>query len=254
MEGKIAHRILRCNILLGWHFMPRMGEYLLTGKEDSNRHPLHMSDVEPLKGGVRREWGPDVNGVSIYISGPKTDWLNQGSARPRSKVDEDSPNKNLCVVTAMVGLFGAYPAKLQKSRDSPFATWRNGEAIPANHVTSILRAADFQQGQDSSAYPLHSLRAGGATALYRATRAIELVGRFGRWRTASISCYLWESDQEMAGLSSLMIKGGRTLHLSNNGMKAPLRFSYWQIDIPGPIRGRRGRGPDLATPHPPYGG
>ena len=147
------------------------------------------------------EWGPSANGVSIYISGSKTDGLNQGPARPHRKVDDNSPNPHLCVATALLKLREAYPSKFHNARDSPFATCRNGEAMPSNYATSILRAAAFKQGRDSPSYSLHSLRAGGATAVYRATRDIELVSRFGRWRTASISCYLWESDQAMACLS-----------------------------------------------------
>ena len=220
VDGNIDNRILWCSILLGWHFMLRMSEYVVTGKETQERHPLHMGDIEPLCDGVRCEWGPHVNGVSIFISGSKTDWLNQGATRSHSKVEPGSPNSHLCVVTALLGLFDAYPAKFRKARDAPFTTWRSGEAIPASNITAILRAAAFKQGQKSEAYSLHSLRAGGATALYRATRDIELVARFGRWRTASISSYLWESDQAMSGLSDMMIKGGHTLHLSTKGLEA----------------------------------
>ena len=216
-KDNIDNRILRCNILLGWHFMLRMSEYIVKGKETEGRHPLHMEDIEPLKDGVRCEWGPGVNGVSIFISGSKTDWLNQGATRSHSKVAPGPPNSQLCVVKALLDLYECFPAKFRKMRGSPFATWRNGTAIPAAYVTATLRAAAFKQGYKSDAYSLHSLRAGGATALYRATRDIELVARFGRWRTASISSYLWESDQTMSGLRSLMLQGGHTLHLSTKG-------------------------------------
>ena len=118
------------------------------------------------------------------------------------------------MVTALLGLHAAFPAKFRTAKDTPFATWRNGANIPGAYITATLRAAAFKQGNCSNSYSLHSLRAGGATALYRSTRDIELVARFGRWRTASISSYLWESDQAMAGLSTLMLTGGHTLHLS----------------------------------------
>ena len=198
--------------------MMRMSEYLVTGKETGARHPLHTADIEPLYDGVKTEWGQHVNGVSIFISGSKTDWLNEGATRSHSRVDENSPNKHICVVRALVALHSAFPAKFANKRDTPFACWRNGGAIPAPHVASIIRASIFKQGRASDSYSLHSLRAGGATALYRATRDIELVARFGRWRTASISAYLWESDQAMAGLSALMTQGGHTLHVSTKGL------------------------------------
>ena len=217
VPNNIDNRILWCSVLLGWHFMLRMSEYVVTGKETTQRHPLHTQDIEPLHDGVRCEWGPEVNGVSIFISGSKTDWLNQGATRSHSKVGPGSPNSHLCIVSALQGLFDVYPAKFTKAKDQPFTTWRNGQPIPGTYITATLRAAAFSQGNRTESYSLHSLRAGGATALYRATRDIELVARFGRWRTASISSYLWESDQAMAGLSALMLLGGHTLHLSTKG-------------------------------------
>ena len=131
----------------------RMSEYLVAGREGGDRHPFHTNDIEPMMDGVRREWGPRVNGVCIYISGSRTDWLNQGPTRSHRKVGEDSPDKYLCAAAAVLALFGAYPAKFQNSRGAPFATWCNCVAIPANHATSILRAAALKQGHDSSAYP-----------------------------------------------------------------------------------------------------
>ena len=186
-------------------------------KRWGERHPIYMSDIEPLRDGVRCAWGGGRKRASLFISGSKTDWLNQGATRSHRKLDPEAPNKHLCVVSALQGLYQAYPDKFRMARDTPFATWRNGNNIPGQFIAATLRTAAFKHGYKAESYSLHSLRAGGATSLYRATRDIELVARFGRWRAASISSYIWESDQAMEGLSARMLEGGHTLHVSTKG-------------------------------------
>ena len=54
-------------------------------------------------------------------------------------------------------------------------------------------------------YGSHSLRIGGATALYNATHDVEYVKRFGRWSSNSFSLYLWESRDSTKGLADKML-------------------------------------------------
>ena len=213
--------ILWATTLLGWFFMLRMGEYLTTNSRNCNseRRPISTSDIEPRCRGEPTEWGPHVDEVSVFISGSKTDWLNQGCIRSHSKIESGSPNVELCVVRALIGVFKAFPAKLRKHKDLPFATWKNGSPIPSTHVAATLRAAVFKNGNNPQAFSLHSLRAGGATALYRATGDIELVARFGRWKSKSISAYLWESHEMMEGLGQKMVAKFHTLRKATKRLK-----------------------------------
>ena len=203
--------------LLGWFFMLRMSEFLDTRgpTPPDDRHPLLVSDIDPLCAGVITHWGDHVDEVVIHISGSKTDWLNQGCIRSHFKVSGGSQNKDVCVVRALTDLYKRYPEKFN-NREVVFATWRNGEAIKPPHLTTLLRSAVLKNGADPSKYSIHSLRAGGATALYRATHDIDLVARFGRWKSASISAYLWEIHQMMTGLSDCMVRGGHVLHSATN--------------------------------------
>ena len=82
-----------------------------------------MCDIEPLAEGVRGEWGSKVSGVSIFISGSKTDWLNEWATRSHSAAGAESPDKHLRLVSAMVGIHEVYPAK--------FATKTNTPPLPA---------------------------------------------------------------------------------------------------------------------------
>lgn len=234
IENNIDNRILRRRILTGWHFALRMGEYFATWKETAQRHLMRMADIGPLMDGARCEWGPTVNGVSICISGHKSDWANQRPTRSHSRIAPWGRNGHLCVFAALLELRSAYRAKFTKATDAPFTSWGNGDTAPSQYVADTLRSAASKQGRVAASYSLHALRAGGATALYRAARDIELVARFGRWRTASISSYLWESDQAMAGLSILMLTGGHTQHLPTRKLETPFLLQR------RPRRGGRG--------------
>ena len=151
------------SILTGWFFMLRMSEFLVTNSKHTppGRHPIYMEDVQPLCNGSPTHWGNHVDEISIHISGSKTDWLNQGCVRSHTRVSSDSPNADICVVQAYVDLFNEHPVKFTKYTDRPVASWRNGDSIPQEAVTALLRAAASANGNSPAAYSLHSLRSGG---------------------------------------------------------------------------------------------
>lgn len=113
-------------------------------------------------------------------------------------------------------LFESFPAKFPKNRGHVFATWRNGESLHPPQVTALLRSAATANGRNPTSFSIHSLRGGGATALYRATMDIDLVATFVRWKTQSISAYLWGNHQMVDGLSDFMVAGGHTVHNATN--------------------------------------
>ena len=221
--GIIDQQIVWCAALLGWFFMLHMSEFLYTKNKNmsADRHPLYMRDIEPRCVGQATHWGPHVDEVSVHIAGSKTDWLNAGCIRSHTRVPLTEPNSDLCVVRALCKLYEAYPQKFRTSREKPFATWKSGGHVTSGHLTALLRAAVYRRGSNPGAYSLHSLRAGGATALYQATKDVELVARFGRWKTKSISAYLWESHQMLAGLSDRMLAVSHTLHFATKGKQIP---------------------------------
>ena len=213
-HDNIDQQIVWAAVLLSWFFMLRMGEMFDNNDKcrPSGRHPLIISDIDLLCKGNLTHRGEHVDEIMAHISGSKTDWLNQGCVRSHAQVDPSSPNAHICAVKALRGLFAIYPAKFTKHLDQGFSTWRTGDNIPPTTVNALLRSAVAKNGHNPLAFALHSLRVGGATALYRATRDIDLVARFGRWKAAFISAYLWEIHRTMAGLSDYMTTGGHTIH------------------------------------------
>ena len=72
------------------------------------------------------------------------------------------------------------PGQVQQGHGPPLATWRNGATIPSAHVTALLRAAVFKQGNNVHLFSRHALREGGDRAI-QATNDIDMVARFARW-------------------------------------------------------------------------
>ena len=212
---------LWCTISIAWFFMLRMSEYLDRGAKtagDNTRRPLTTDEIEPLRDGRRAVWSAGVNEISIYISGSKTDWLNQGMVRSHNLIPSSEPNSHLCPARCLIRLWELAPAKFRRNTAAVLPSWKSGTPIKPDRVVALLRSAVFKQGFNPTAFSLHSLRAGGATALYRATWNIELVARAGRWGTSSISAYLWESHEVMRGLGKLMAQGGHTHSIGTLGI------------------------------------
>ena len=80
-------------------------------------------------------------------------------------------------------------------------------------------------GVNPDLYALHSLRSGGATALYRATGDLDLVDRYGRWKSSSIHGYLREPHQMLLGVAELMTsEGGPIIHSAAGRRNQKLTF------------------------------
>ena len=79
-------------------------------------------------------------------------------------------------------------------------------------VNGVLRAGAVRAGYDPAWVSTHSLRAGGATALYQVSGNIDLAKRLCRWRSEAISAYLWEPHSALESLAGKMSAGGQELH------------------------------------------
>ena len=220
-QEDIDSNILFCTIALGWFFMLRRSEYLGPGLaghvKGTFRHSVRGVDIEPKFQGKRTDWDAEVDSATLHLEGSKTDWLNQGTVRTHGRLETNRPNAQICLVGNLQLLFRMYPAKAQKNLHLPFARWENEVLITAFHITYLIKTAAKANGLNPDDYTLHSLRSGGATALYRATGDLDLVGRFGRWKGKSIHGYLWESHQMLIGIASMMTQEeGPFVHRATN--------------------------------------
>ena len=198
--------------------MLRRSEFLIGGMtanqewEGSKRRPVCSGDLLPRRQGTYVTWGESPDEVVLFLRGSKTDWLNQGTVRSHTALPPGHAHSELCVVAAWVRVWQVYPKLLQGQFAKPLAVYRNGSPILAPTLTKLLRATQPNSNGGTRALSLHSLRSGGAAALYQGTGSMDIVKRMGRWRSDAVSAYLWESREQMRGLSAQMASGGHEIH------------------------------------------
>ena len=67
----------------------------------------------------------------------------------------------------------------------------------------------------------HSLRIGGATALYHIYHDVDIIKRHGRWTSGAFQGYLWEANETAKGVATRMARDATTLHANHPPNPAP---------------------------------
>lgn len=189
-------------VVVAWFFLLRSSEY------------LGHSDDEALSGdrttGLRGEdvlfrLHGDVCAVTqaeevvINIRGSKTDQLNFGAIRSQHRVPSAKDrggeyNVSLCPVQAFEWLNAAFPERFASEKRKSLFTWADGKRITRHEVQAYLKVASVQFGVPPELVSTHSLRVGGATALYASGVELTAVRRFGRWASDAFQVYLYETS------------------------------------------------------------
>ena len=86
--------------------------------------------------------------------------------------------------------------------------------VSREEVQRELQRAAAAVGLPAGRFMSHSLRIGGASALYHATNDIEVVRRFGRWASDSVHAYLWDSVDQTKGMANKMAADTAQIHFA----------------------------------------
>ena len=89
----------------------------------------------------------------------------------------------------------------------PFFTNEQDKPLLRSHVQEALAHAAVDAGADPKDIGTHSLRIGGASALWNTFRDTALVQRWGRWTSSAFQSYFWAHDRH--GLHPHMRRRGR---------------------------------------------
>ena len=87
----------------------------------------------------------------------------------------------------------------------------SGDAIRRDGIQHLLELSAMAFGVNADRMGSHSLRIGGATSLYHTVQDLEIVKRFGRWKSDAFHGYLWESHEPQRGLSEGMVRDESSL-------------------------------------------
>jgi hypothetical protein len=166
------------HLCLAFFFLLRNGEV----------DALRPGDVRPRRNGIYMEaWGAEDE-VGVLISGSKVDQLNAGCIRTQERV-----GGLLCPSEALRKLFKVCPELLQEGYAGPLCSGDGVHPISREEIQGWLRAGAADTGVPPERIGTHSLRIGGATALYAMGWSFGHIQRFGRWKSEAFHGYLWDA-------------------------------------------------------------
>ena len=71
----------------------------------------------------------------------------------------------------------------------PLFRWASGAVLKQLEIQNVLQKAARAVGLPAERFQSHSLRIGGASALFQATGEVEVVKRTGRWSSSAVHRY-----------------------------------------------------------------
>ncbi|CAE8601345.1 unnamed protein product, partial [Polarella glacialis] len=201
---------LWCALVVAWFFLLRASEYLVqSSKTWTLDRVLRGLDFEFLSNGVRVDFAKDADECVAQIRQSKTDQYNQGTTRNHYRT-----GGALCPLKALEDFEAQAPAKFRDElKTEALFTYHDGHSVTRENVTSLVQLAAVAAGFEASDCASHSLRIGGATALYHSCGDLAFVQRFGRWKSDAFHGYLWEAHEpqrevakRMAGATTALLK------------------------------------------------
>ena len=142
--------------------------------------------------------------VTLCIRGSKTDQLNRGEWRNHFRV-KDKGEFKLCIVEALEMYERWVPERFRGAeRHDRLFIWPDGRFLVRNEVQQVLCSAAVAEGADPDSVGSHSLRIGGASALWACYKDNALLRRWGRWSSDAFHGYLWEARESSRGVNDSM--------------------------------------------------
>ncbi|CAE7605448.1 unnamed protein product [Symbiodinium sp. CCMP2592] len=201
-SGALTHQeasLQWASVSLAFFFLLRASEYLDAGY----KRGMRGEDVRLFCKGIPCKYGEigQADEVSVTIRGSKTDVYNRGEVRNHYRTGLD-----ICPVQAAVDLFRAFPLRYHGAAEASEFLFRDSEGspLPRAVITVLLRKAAAALGEPEGTLGTHSLRFGGASALWSAFGNASIVKRYGRWTSESFQTYLWDSREDTRDVARRM--------------------------------------------------
>ena len=158
--------------------LPRSSEYLYNDGTGFDANKCVTGDDVQLY----------VDRATLYLKGSKTDQYNLGSIRSHAR----SEDADLCPVVGLEDMLRQFPERRPGGPEAhlPLFRFDDGSGVLRSMIQGLLEMAAVALGLPPGRFGSHSLRIGGATAMYYLCREVETVKRFGRWASGSFSLYL----------------------------------------------------------------
>ena len=201
--------MVQASMVTAWFFMLRAREYSDSNGVDEEM-VLRGCDLRFSKDGERED-GEEANEVTMQFRKTKNDQLAFGE----SKTLKATMRNHVCPVQALLRMKKVWKLRFKEGHpDSkrPLFRWASGAMLKRVEIQHFLQQAAKGVGLPPERFMSHSLRIGGATALYQSTGEIELVKRMGRWNSAAVQRYLHDGGETLPKVSQKMASLPSTVH------------------------------------------
>ncbi|OLP75601.1 hypothetical protein AK812_SmicGene44576 [Symbiodinium microadriaticum] len=148
--------------------------------------------------------------VTLQFRKTKTDQEAFGTC----KTMYESGVEGLCVVSALRAFRARAPQRFGTGSEAlkPLFRWASGQMLRRTQVQHLLQRAAVGVGLPPERFMSHSLRIGGASALFQATGEIELVKRTGRWSSAAVQRYIHDGERALKEAAMKMATAEQKVH------------------------------------------
>lgn len=206
-EERVDGLMVQAALVTAWFFMMRASEFC-----DSNG--INLDNVmRGLDVKLSRDGQPALPGeateVTVQFRKTKADQEAFGSCKTMAKTGV----QYLCPVQALENYRKVCPGRFQGvDAHKPLFRWGNGTTLKRTEVQYLLQKAAVAEGLPANRFLSHSLRIGGASALFQASADIELVKRMGRWSSSAVQKYLYDGGQTLKELAGRMAQVDKKVH------------------------------------------
>lgn len=189
-------------VCFGYFFLLRASEYLCVGYNQPEKG-LRGQDVVLKAQGQEctLETIKEADEVILTIRGSKTDIYNRGEIRNHFRAEG-----NVCPVRAAIAIFLNFPQRYGGGNDAlgPLFRTADDKLLPRGAVQAAIEAAAKALNMPPGDLGTHSLRFGGASAIWAAYGESALVKRWGRWASDSFQTYLWDAREASRDIAKRM--------------------------------------------------
>ncbi|CAE7269293.1 ESS1 [Symbiodinium sp. CCMP2592] len=192
-------RQLNCALQLGFFFLLRVSE-LVGG--NNPKLGLRVKDVKLYSRGefLARPPFSGADEVQIVVRASKTD--PEGESATRNLFRSDAA---VCPVLATIEFL-----ELKWSEATPHPEERFFGDLTRQDIQTALQTVAASLGEEVQAYTPHSLRFGGASAMWAGGMDSYVLRTWGRWNSDAFLAYLWTSRKASANTAACMARADMT--------------------------------------------
>ncbi|CAE7534189.1 unnamed protein product [Symbiodinium sp. CCMP2592] len=192
-------RQLNCALQLGFFFLLRVSE-LVGG--NNPKLGLRVKDVKLYSRGefLARPPFRGADEVQIVVRASKTD--PEGESATRNLFRSDAA---VCPVLATIEFL-----ELRWSEATPHPEEKFFGELTRQDIQTALQTIAASLGEEAQAYTPHSLRFGGASAMWAGGMDSYVLRTWGRWNSDAFLAYLWTSRKASANTAACMARADMT--------------------------------------------